>query len=87
VILSSESTLRSSLKTRNRCRNYCGGRQRTKEMMEKRRREEAVEMEHKKEEEMRRVAAYRDEREKKHERACRAKAAMKENPDSLRKRK
>ena len=30
VILSSGSTLRSSLKTRNRCRNCCGGRQRTR---------------------------------------------------------
>jgi hypothetical protein len=39
-----------------------------KEMMEKRRREEAVEKEHKKEEEMRPIATYREEREKKLER-------------------
>ena len=55
-----------------------------KEMMEKRRREEALEKEHKEEEEKRRVAAYR---EKKLERACRAKVAMEENPDAMSKRK
>ena len=43
-----------------------------------------VEKEHKKEEEMRRVAAYREEREKKFEHARRAKAVMEENPDALR---
>ena len=58
-----------------------------KEMMEKRRREEATKKEHKEEEERRRVAVYREEREKKLERACRAKAAMEENPDALRKGK
>ena len=36
---------------------------------------------------MRRVAAYRNEREKKLERARRAKAAMEENLDALRKGK
>ncbi|XP_066347491.1 uncharacterized protein [Miscanthus floridulus] len=40
-----------------------------KEMMEKRRREEALEKEHKEEDERRRVAAYREERERKLERA------------------
>ena len=58
-----------------------------KEMMEKRRGEEATKKEHKEEEERRRVVAYRDEREKKLECACRAKAAMEENPDALRKEK
>ena len=55
-------------------------------MMEKRRREEATEKEHKEEEERRCVAAYREEREKKLERAHRPKAAMEENLDALRKR-
>ena len=36
---------------------------------------------------MRCIAAYREEREKKLERARRAKAAMEENPDALRKGK
>ena len=58
-----------------------------KEMMEKRRREEALEKEHKEEEERRRVASHREEREKKLECARRAKAAMEENPDALRKEK
>ena len=58
-----------------------------KEMMEKRHREEALEKEHKEEEERRRVASYREERERKLERALRAKAAMEENLDALRKRK
>jgi predicted ATP-dependent protease len=53
-----------------------------KEMMEKRRREEALEKEHKEEEERRRVATYREERERKLERACRAKAAIEDNPDA-----
>ena len=44
-------------------------------------------MEHKEEEERRHVAAYKEETEKKLERACRAKAAMEENPDALRKGK
>ena len=47
----------------------------------------AVEKEHKEEDERRRVAAYREERENKLECARRAKAAMKENPDALRKGK
>nr|XP_034592435.1 eukaryotic translation initiation factor 3 subunit A-like [Setaria viridis]TKW21316.1 hypothetical protein SEVIR_4G167200v2 [Setaria viridis] len=59
----------------------------SKERMEKRLREEAVEKEHKKEEERRRLAAQREERERKLERARRAKAAMEENPDTLRKGK
>ena len=58
-----------------------------KEMMKKRRGEEAAKKEHKEEEERRHVATYREEREKKLERAHRAKAAMEENPDTLRKGK
>ena len=58
-----------------------------KEIIDRRRREEAAEKKHKEEEERRRVAAYREEREKKLERACRAKAAMEENPNALRKGK
>ena len=58
-----------------------------KEMMEKRHREEALEKEHKEEEKRRRVTAYKEEREKKLERACQAKEAMDENPDALRKEK
>ncbi|XP_066320162.1 uncharacterized protein [Miscanthus floridulus] len=58
-----------------------------KEMMEKIHREEAVKKEHKEEEERRRVATYREEREKKLERARRATAAMEENSDVLRKEK
>ena len=58
-----------------------------KEMMEKRCGEKATEKEHKEEEEMRHVAAYREEREKKLESACRTKAAMEENPNALRKGK
>jgi hypothetical protein len=57
------------------------------EILEKRRREEAAEKEHKEETERRRVVAYREEREKRLERVCRAKAAMEENPDAQRKRK
>jgi hypothetical protein len=56
-------------------------------MMEKRRREEAIEKEHKEEVERRHVAAYREEREKKLERAHRAKVAMEENPDVQKKGK
>ncbi|KAK8462072.1 hypothetical protein SEVIR_1G141301v4 [Setaria viridis] len=58
-----------------------------KEVYEKRLIEEAAEKEHKEEEERRRVAANREEREKKLERARRAKAAVEENPDALRKGK
>ena len=56
-------------------------------MMEKRREEEAAKKEHKEQEEMRHVAAYKEEREKKLERARRVKAAMEDNPDALRKGK
>ena len=58
-----------------------------KKMMEKRHREEALEKEHKEEEERKRVASHREERERKLERAFRAKAAMEENPDVQRKGK
>jgi len=58
-----------------------------KEMMKKRHGEEATKKEHKEEEKRRRVATYREEREKKLERARRAKAAMEENPYALRKGK
>ena len=58
-----------------------------KEMMEKRHGEEALDKEHKEEEERRRVASHREEKERKLERALRAKAAMEENPDAQRKRK
>ena len=57
------------------------------EKMEKRHREETAKKEHKEEEKRRRVAAYREEREKKLERARRAKVAIEENPDALRKGK
>ena len=56
-------------------------------MVEKRCREEALEKEHKEEEERRRVASYREDRERKLERALRAKATMEENLDALRKGK
>ena len=56
-------------------------------MMEKRRGEEAAKKEHKEEEERRRVATCREVREKKLERVHRAKAAMEENPNALRKGK
>ena len=58
-----------------------------KEMMEKRHRDKALEKEHKEEEERRRVASYREERERKLEHALRAKAAMEENPDAQKKGK
>ena len=58
-----------------------------KELIKRRRKEVAVEKEHKEEEERNRVGAYREEREKKLERARRAKAAMGENSDALRKGK
>jgi vacuolar-type H+-ATPase subunit I/STV1 len=54
------------------------------EILEKQRREEALQKEHKEEEERRCVAAYREEREKKLERVRRAKAAIEENPDAQR---
>jgi hypothetical protein len=57
------------------------------EILEKRRREEAAEKEHKEEAERRRVAVYREEREKKLERMRRAKAAIEENPDAQKKGK
>ena len=55
--------------------------------MKKRRREEALEKEHKEKEERKRIASYREERERKLERALRAKAAMEENSDAQRKGK
>ena len=55
--------------------------------MEKRCGEEATKKEYKKEEERRHVATNKEEREKKLERARRAKATMEENPDALRKGK
>ena len=58
-----------------------------KEMMEKRHREEALEKEHKEDEERSCVVSHREERERKLERAQRAKAAMEENPDAQRKEK
>ena len=53
-----------------------------KEMMEKRCGEKAAKKEHKEEKERRHVAAYREERKRKLERARRAKAAIEENPDA-----
>ena len=58
-----------------------------KEMMEKRRGEKTIKKEHKEEEERRHVASYREERERKLERAQRAKTAMEENPNAQRKGK
>jgi hypothetical protein len=58
-----------------------------KELIESRRKEVAIEKDHKEEEERRHVAAYREEREKKLKHARRVKAAMEENPDALRKGK
>ncbi|KAK8459847.1 hypothetical protein SEVIR_2G222901v4 [Setaria viridis] len=58
-----------------------------KEMMEKSLRDGAAEKEHKEDEERRRVAVDREDREKKFEHARRAKAAIQENPDALRKGK
>jgi hypothetical protein len=57
------------------------------EILEKRRKDESLQKEHKEEEERRHVAAYREEREKKLERIRRAKAAIEENPDAQRKKK
>ena len=56
-------------------------------MIKKRRRDEALEKEHKEDEERRRVASHREERERKLERAQRVKTAMEENPDAQRKGK
>jgi hypothetical protein len=58
-----------------------------KERIEKRREELAVEQQRVDKYEMRRVAEYREEKEKKLERARRAKDAMEENPDAFRKGK
>jgi hypothetical protein len=58
-----------------------------KERIEKRREELAVEQQRVDKYEMRRVAEYREEKEKKLERARRAKDAMEENPEAFRKGK
>jgi hypothetical protein len=58
-----------------------------KERIAKRREKLAVEQQRVDEQEMRRVAKYREEKEKKIERARRAKDAMEENPDAFRKGK
>jgi hypothetical protein len=58
-----------------------------KELLEKRRQDEAAEKEHKEEIQRRHPAERREERDQKLERVCRAKAAMEENPDALRKGK
>ena len=58
-----------------------------KKMMENRRGEEAVKKEHKEEEERRRIASHRENRERKLERALRAKTTMEENPDAQKKEK
>jgi hypothetical protein len=52
------------------------------EILERRHRKGVAEKQHKEEEEIRRVAAYREEREKKLECMRRAKVAMEENPDA-----
>ena len=57
------------------------------ERVEKRRQEEAAEKERQEEQQRRLAAEHREERERKLERVHRAKAAMEENPDALRKRK
>ena len=57
------------------------------ERVEKRRQEEAAEKERQEEQQRRLVAEHREERERKLEHVRRAKAAMEENPDTLRKRK
>ena len=54
-----------------------------KERIEKRREELAVEQQQVDEQEVRRVAECREEKEKKLERARRAKDAMEENPDAF----
>jgi hypothetical protein len=58
-----------------------------KEILEKRHQEEAAEKERKEEVERRHAAERREEREQKLERVRRAKAAMEENPDALKKGK
>jgi hypothetical protein len=58
-----------------------------KERMEKRREELAAEQQWEDEQEMRHVAECREEKEKKLERAHRAKEAMEENPNAFRKGK
>ncbi|XP_066355742.1 uncharacterized protein [Miscanthus floridulus] len=58
-----------------------------KELLEKRRQEEAVEKERAEEAEMRHAAQHKEKREKKLERVRRAKAAMEENLDALKKGK
>jgi hypothetical protein len=58
-----------------------------KERIEKRQEELAAEQQWVDEQEMRRFAEYRDEKEKKLERARRAKDAMEENPNAFRKGK
>jgi len=57
------------------------------ERVEKRRQEEAAEKERQEEQQRRLAAERREERERKLERVRRAKAAMEENPDALRKGK
>ena len=57
------------------------------ERVEKRRQEEAAEKERQEEQQRRLAAKRREERERKLERVRRAKAAMEENPDTLRKGK
>ena len=57
------------------------------ERVEKRRQEEAAEKERQEEQQRRLAAERREERERKLERARRAKAALEENPDALRKGK
>jgi hypothetical protein len=57
------------------------------ERLEKRRQEEAAERERKEEMERRHAVVRREEREKKLERVPRAKAALEENLDALRKGK
>ena len=84
MILSSGSTLRSSLKTRNGCRTVTvGGRGQGDDGEETRIGgcKKGAQGRGGKE------ASYREKREKKLERARRAKAAMEENPDALRKGK
>ena len=57
------------------------------ERLERRRKEEAAEKEHEVEIQMRRQAEAREVRERKLERVRRAKAALEENPDAMRKGK
>jgi hypothetical protein len=54
-----------------------------KERMDKKREELVVEQQQAKEEELRRVADYREEKEKKLERACHEKEAMNENSNAF----